>query len=99
MTEIGTLPPAALPHEIGVDHGIEIDHFPPQSNQSQSEPGIPAAFKLKEVSSREDWEKLKPLIRRLYLNENMTREAATKHIAEEHNFRLTYVRYFRIHLD
>lgn len=83
------MPQAALPHEIDVDNGIDISHFTPQVNASQSRPDISVGVKLKEIASREDWETLKPIIRSMYLDKNMTRQAVTKYIAEEYNFRLT----------
>ncbi|KAK0108066.1 hypothetical protein ONS95_002888 [Cadophora gregata] len=86
MDEIGVLPMAALPQEMNLDHesGKSATHI----NNIHSRSVAPAGLKWKEVT-KEQWPELKPFIRRLYLDENMTRQAVTKHIAEVYNFRLT----------
>ncbi|KAG4437237.1 hypothetical protein IFR05_007291 [Cadophora sp. M221] len=59
-----------------------------------SRPSEPSGSKRKEFS-KEQWEDLKPLIRRLYLDENMTRQAVTKCIIQEHNFEPTRRQFLR----
>ncbi|KAL2071788.1 hypothetical protein VTL71DRAFT_13023 [Oculimacula yallundae] len=54
----------------------------------------PSVSKQKELP-KEQWEELKPLIRRLYLDENMTRERVTKCIVEEYDFSPTKRQFLR----
>jgi hypothetical protein len=54
--------------------------------------GIPQTLpapRLRQQLSREQWENLKPLIRRLYIEENRTFTYITDFLAKAHNFRPT----------
>ncbi|KAH7420221.1 hypothetical protein BKA64DRAFT_700222 [Cadophora sp. MPI-SDFR-AT-0126] len=82
MGDDDTLSPSALPPEMDLDGEI---HLVSHVNEVQSQSGFPTNPRRKEIS-KEQWETLKPLIRRLYLDESMTRKAVTKHIVKECDF-------------
>lgn len=80
-----TTPLPALPREVDLEGA---NNSSATHTDVSSRPGGPSRSKRKEIL-KEQWEDLKPLIRRLYLDENMTREAVTKCIVQEYNFEPT----------
>ncbi|KAH9217757.1 hypothetical protein DL95DRAFT_521876 [Leptodontidium sp. 2 PMI_412] len=91
MDETGINPLPALPREMDLEGA---NNSSATHTDISSRPGGPSRSKRKELL-KEQWEDLKPLIRRLYLDENMTREAVTKCIVQEYNFEPTRRQFLR----
>ncbi|KAH7350569.1 hypothetical protein BKA65DRAFT_241417 [Rhexocercosporidium sp. MPI-PUGE-AT-0058] len=92
MDEIGTNSVPALPQQIHLE--VESNRITLQTDDLVSRPAGLPGLRRKEITN-EQWEELKPLIRRLYLDENMTREAVTKFIVQEYNFEPTKRQFLR----
>ncbi|KAH6713412.1 hypothetical protein BKA61DRAFT_675655 [Leptodontidium sp. MPI-SDFR-AT-0119] len=91
MDETGINPLLALPRELDLEG---VNNSSATHTDVSSRPGGPSRSKRKELL-KEQWEDLKPLIRRLYLDDNMTREAVTKYIVQEYNFEPTKRQFLR----
>ncbi|KAE8444779.1 hypothetical protein EG329_014239 [Mollisiaceae sp. DMI_Dod_QoI] len=85
-------------------HSLSAEATPPQD--MQHDPQEPSALGklLSSVGetntkhgmiSKEDWEKLKPIVKRLYIDENETFKTISTHLAEYHNFEPTRRQFLR----